>query len=138
MSTFPGGGGNWGGSYLTVPTQSEHPEEAMALANWLTAPEQQIKAFIAKGTFPSQVDALSSVCEILSKQVDLLAKDRVSRGEWKGGREFDDDYSRQYARTCVRHRADCIGYKMHVPDLKNLKVVWMKKSEIDGDKVVSA
>jgi cellobiose transport system substrate-binding protein len=25
---FPGGGGNWGGSYLVVPTQSEHPDEA--------------------------------------------------------------------------------------------------------------
>jgi len=57
---FPGGGGNWGGSYLTVPTQTEHPEEAKALAAWLTAPEQQIKAFKAKGTFPSQVDALES------------------------------------------------------------------------------
>jgi cellobiose transport system substrate-binding protein len=55
---FPGGGGNWGGSYLTVPTQSKHPEEAKALADWLTAPEQQIKAFKAKGTFPSQNEAL--------------------------------------------------------------------------------
>jgi cellobiose transport system substrate-binding protein len=58
--TFPGGGGNWGGSYLTVPTQSQHPAEAKALAAWLTAPEQQIKAFKAKGTFPSQKDALAS------------------------------------------------------------------------------
>lgn len=58
--TFPGGGGNWGGSFLTVPTQSAHPEEAQALAAWLTAPEQQIKAFEARGTFPSQVEALSS------------------------------------------------------------------------------
>ena len=57
---FPGGGGNWGGSYLTVPAQSENVEEAKALAAWLTAPEQQIKAFEAKGTFPSQVAALES------------------------------------------------------------------------------
>lgn len=57
---FPGGGGNWGGSFLTVPAQGEHPEEAKALAAWLTAPEQQIKAFKAKGTFPSQVEALES------------------------------------------------------------------------------
>nr|WP_300339842.1 ABC transporter substrate-binding protein [Actinomyces sp.] len=55
---FPGGGGNWGGSYLTVPTQGEHQAEAQALADWLTAPEQQIKAFQTKGNFPSQVDAL--------------------------------------------------------------------------------
>jgi cellobiose transport system substrate-binding protein len=59
-NTFPGGGGNWGGSFLTVPTQGAHPEEAKELAAWLTAPEQQIKAFLAKGTFPSQVDALES------------------------------------------------------------------------------
>ncbi|KRF34703.1 ABC transporter substrate-binding protein [Nocardioides sp. Soil805] len=58
-NVFPGGAGLWGGSYLTVPQQSEHPEEAMALAKWLTAPEQQIKAFEAKGTFPSQNEALS-------------------------------------------------------------------------------
>jgi len=58
--TFPGGGGNWGGSYLTVPTQSAHPKEAQKLAAWLTAPEQQLSAFASKGTFPSQVDALDS------------------------------------------------------------------------------
>ncbi len=55
---FPGGGGNWGGSFLTVPEQSKHPVEAAALAAWLTAPAQQIKAFQAKGPFPSQVQAL--------------------------------------------------------------------------------
>lgn len=58
--TFPGGGGNWGGSYLTVPNQSKHQAEAQKLAAWLTAPEQQLKAYEAKGTFPSQVEALSS------------------------------------------------------------------------------
>lgn len=57
---FPGGGVNSGGSYLAVPTQSEHPEEAKALAAWLTAPEQQLKAFEATGNFPSQVEAQGS------------------------------------------------------------------------------
>jgi cellobiose transport system substrate-binding protein len=57
---FPGGGGNWGGSFLTVPAQGKHPADAKALANWLTAPEQQVKAFVAKGTFPSQQQALTS------------------------------------------------------------------------------
>ena len=59
-NVFPGGGGNWGGSYLTVPAQGDHIAEATALANWLTDPEQQISAFAAKGTFPSQVEALES------------------------------------------------------------------------------
>lgn len=57
---FPGDGSNWVGSYLTVPTQGEHVEEAKALADWLTAPEQQVKAFKTKGNFPSQVEALDS------------------------------------------------------------------------------
>ena len=57
-NVFPGGGGNWGGSYLTVPTQTDNPEAAKKVAAWLTAPEQQAKAFEAKGTFPSQVKAL--------------------------------------------------------------------------------
>ena len=56
---FPGGGGNWGGSYLTVPAQGDNIEEAKEVAAWLTAPEQQVKAFLDKSTFPSQVEALS-------------------------------------------------------------------------------
>ncbi len=56
-SVFPNGGGNWGGSYLIVPTQGKHTAEAKAFAYWLTAPEQQIKAFKTAGNFPSQVAA---------------------------------------------------------------------------------
>ncbi|MCY4728326.1 extracellular solute-binding protein [Nocardioides sp. STR2] len=59
-NVFPGGGGNWGGSFLTVPSQGDNIEEAKEVAAWLTAPEQQVKAFAAKGTFPSQVEALES------------------------------------------------------------------------------
>ena len=57
---FPGGGGNWGGSYLTVPANGAHVKEASELAAWLTSPETQLKAFTNAGTFPSQVDALAS------------------------------------------------------------------------------
>lgn len=57
---FPNGGGNWGGSYLTVPADGENVEAALDLASWLTAPEQQMQAFANAGTFPSQVEALES------------------------------------------------------------------------------
>lgn len=57
---FPNGGGNWGGSYLTVPADGENVEAALALASWLTAPEQQMQAFENAGTFPSQLEALDS------------------------------------------------------------------------------
>jgi cellobiose transport system substrate-binding protein len=54
---FPDGGGNWGGSYLTVPKQSPQQAEAARLAAWLTAPEQQVKVFKKVGSFPSTLDA---------------------------------------------------------------------------------
>lgn len=59
-NVFPNGGGNWGGSYLTVPANGDHVAEAQELADWLTSPETMIKTFQAAGTFPSQKDALSN------------------------------------------------------------------------------
>lgn len=55
---FPGGGGNWGGSYLAVPKSSSHQDEALEFITWITAPEQQLKIFATLGNFPSQVEAL--------------------------------------------------------------------------------
>ncbi|MCR2801987.1 MULTISPECIES: ABC transporter substrate-binding protein [unclassified Microbacterium] len=57
---LPGGGGNWGGAFLTVPTQSKHPEEAKKLAAYLTSPEVQLQLFLNQGTLPSTVEALAS------------------------------------------------------------------------------
>ncbi|MBY8853384.1 extracellular solute-binding protein, partial [Saccharothrix sp. MB29] len=37
LAAVPGGGGNWGGSYLTVPKQGKNTDKALALAEWLTA-----------------------------------------------------------------------------------------------------
>jgi cellobiose transport system substrate-binding protein len=54
---FPGGAANWGGSFLTVPTQSKHPKEAAALAEWLTSAKQEIAAFQKAGPFPSVLAA---------------------------------------------------------------------------------
>ncbi|MFI5937179.1 extracellular solute-binding protein [Actinoplanes sp. NPDC051494] len=53
VTAVPGGAGNWGGSWLTVPRQSAHPREAYALAAWLTAPEQQLRIFKETGNLPS-------------------------------------------------------------------------------------
>ncbi|MCT9930815.1 extracellular solute-binding protein [Planotetraspora sp. A-T 1434] len=53
VAKIPGGTGNWGGSFLTIPKQSKHQKEAFALAKWLTSPEQQAKVFRGAGLFPS-------------------------------------------------------------------------------------
>ncbi len=54
IAEVPGGSGNWGGSYVTVPSQGANTEAAVELAKWLTAPEQNIKLFKSIGNFPSQ------------------------------------------------------------------------------------
>ena len=54
VATVPGSSGNWGGSFLTVPKQGHHTEEAVKLARWLTAPEQQKAVFKESGNLPSQ------------------------------------------------------------------------------------
>jgi cellobiose transport system substrate-binding protein len=54
ITRIPGtGGGNWGGSYLTVPKVGKHTKEAVELAKWLTQPEQETWLFTNKGNFPA-------------------------------------------------------------------------------------
>ncbi len=54
IATIPGGSGNWGGSFLTVPKQSKHRAAAVELAKYLTAPEQASWIFRTQGHLPSQ------------------------------------------------------------------------------------
>ncbi|GAA4244607.1 ABC transporter substrate-binding protein [Dactylosporangium darangshiense] len=56
IATIPGGSGNWGGSFLTVPKQSKHRKEAAELAKYLTAPEQASWIFRTQGHLPSQAE----------------------------------------------------------------------------------
>ncbi len=54
IAAIPGGGGNWGGSFLTVPKQSKHQKEAVELVKFLTSPESQATVFKKTGNLPSQ------------------------------------------------------------------------------------
>lgn len=58
IAAIPGGSGNWGGSWLTVPAQTKHPKEAFELAAFLTAPAQQVRVFKEVGNFPSAIPAM--------------------------------------------------------------------------------
>lgn len=53
LAQIPEGSGNQGGSFLTIPKQSKHPEEAFKLIKWLLSPEQQLVTFKESGNFPS-------------------------------------------------------------------------------------
>ncbi|MHB9861520.1 ABC transporter substrate-binding protein [Streptomyces sp. YIM S03343] len=54
-------GANWGGSFIGVPSAGKHQKEAIALAKWLTAPEQQAKVFAKQASFPSTPSAYANL-----------------------------------------------------------------------------
>ncbi|MFI7388060.1 extracellular solute-binding protein [Streptomyces sp. NPDC049813] len=60
IAAVPGGGGNWGGSFLTVPKQRKHAKEAAELAAFLTSADAEKKIFTGPtGSLPSITSALS-------------------------------------------------------------------------------
>lgn len=54
VAAVPGGGGNWGGSFLTIPKQGSHTKEAYDLAKFLTSPASEAYIFKHTGNLPSQ------------------------------------------------------------------------------------
>jgi cellobiose transport system substrate-binding protein len=56
IADMPGPGGNWGGSFYTIPAMHSDTEieEAYAFIEWIIQPEQQIAIFEAYGNLPSQ------------------------------------------------------------------------------------
>ena len=54
IATIPGGGGNWGGSWWTIPKQTKNADEAYKFVEWLVQPAQQIEVFKTVGNLPSQ------------------------------------------------------------------------------------
>ena len=45
--------GNWGGSYISIPKETKHAEEAYEFVKWLVSPENQLESFKSNGLFPS-------------------------------------------------------------------------------------
>lgn len=44
---------NWGGSFISIPSETKNAEEAYKFTAWLVSPENQLKSFKDKGLFPS-------------------------------------------------------------------------------------
>ncbi|MEV1175252.1 extracellular solute-binding protein [Nonomuraea sp. NPDC049784] len=57
VASVPGGGGNWGGSWVAVPKQSKHPKEAAMVADYLTQAETEASIFKDFGNMPSNTKA---------------------------------------------------------------------------------
>jgi cellobiose transport system substrate-binding protein len=59
-STFPDGGGNWGGSFFAVPATGPNTGWAVKLADYLTSSDAAVQWFHETGQFPSQLEAIDS------------------------------------------------------------------------------
>ena len=53
IADIPGGGGNQGGTQLTIPSYSDDKQAAWDFISWYLAPEQQLQVFRTYGLFPS-------------------------------------------------------------------------------------
>ena len=53
IASIPGGGGNQGGTQLTIPASAKNKQAAWDFITWYLAPEQQLKVFKTYGLFPS-------------------------------------------------------------------------------------
>ncbi|NBI30311.1 ABC transporter substrate-binding protein [Chengkuizengella marina] len=53
IAQMPVASGNWGGSFLTIPAASEHPQAAYDFIEWLLSVDNQYEIFKATGNFPS-------------------------------------------------------------------------------------
>ncbi|GAA2031381.1 ABC transporter substrate-binding protein [Agromyces tropicus] len=51
--TLPEGGGNWGGSQMTVPKEAANPALAYDMLSTILSPENQLEVFTEFGNFPS-------------------------------------------------------------------------------------
>ncbi len=60
IAPVPGGGGNWGGSFLAVSKQSQHPAEAADLVKFLTSPASELYVFQHTGNLSSEIPVLKS------------------------------------------------------------------------------
>ena len=60
IAAVPGGGGNWGGSFLAVPRQTDNARLAYELARFLTSPAAEAYIFKQTGNLPSQPALLKS------------------------------------------------------------------------------
>ncbi len=77
-STFPEGGGNWGGSFFSVPATGENTEWAVKLADYLTSSDAAVSWFHTTGQFPSQLEAMSSA-DISETENEFFGGQRVGQ-----------------------------------------------------------
>ncbi len=78
VASLPGGAANWGGSWIGVTKASKNATEAEKLAEWLTAPEQQVTMWTSASHFPSSSKAAADP-KVLAATSDYFSKAPVGK-----------------------------------------------------------
>lgn len=100
IAQIPEGSGSWGGPFLTLPKEGNHPKEAYEFITWLTNKDNQLKSYKANGLLPS----IPAVYNEPAFQAD--------RDEFFGGQAI----SEAYARSAQRVRPVYYGPRFEVVD----------------------
>jgi cellobiose transport system substrate-binding protein len=91
VASIPGGSGNWGGSFWTIPKQGAHVQAAYDFITWAVAPAQQISIFKAVGNLPSQ-PALYSDPALLNYQNPFFSNAPVGQIFTKTAQNLEPQY----------------------------------------------
>lgn len=118
IAKAPGGGGNWGGSFLAVPKQGKHITEAAELAKFLTNPTSQIEAFNAVGNLPSSSKALEDPA-VLAKKNEYFNNAPTGQIFAAGAKELKPVYlgaKNQPVRDAVENALRSVEQKQRTSD----------------------
>jgi cellobiose transport system substrate-binding protein len=114
----PGGGGNWGGSFLAVPKQSKNQAEAAKLAKYLTSPEAQIEAFNTVGNLPSSTKSLEDPA-VLAKKNEYFNNAPTGEIFAAGAKDLKPIYlgaKNQPVRDAVENALRSVEQKQRTPE----------------------
>lgn len=75
IASQPVRAGNYGGSFLSVPTSCKDPQAAFDFIRWLTSPDNQAKSFNAIKLFPSTLASFTS--GIMKSEGDFFGSQSV-------------------------------------------------------------
>ena len=103
---FPGGGGNWGGSYLTVPTQSKHQAEAPGARRLADRPRAAAQG-VRRPRAPSRARSRRSTSDELLGDHERVLQRRTDRRDLRRPRRGRHRRRRSRARTTSRSTTPC-------------------------------
>ncbi|MEG2087565.1 MAG: extracellular solute-binding protein [Angelakisella sp.] len=67
VTDMPGGAGNNGGSFISIPASSQHKEQAFKVIKWLTCPENQAYHLRETALFPSTAKAFELNKDVINE-----------------------------------------------------------------------